>query len=130
MSRQVKYGNKKIDENEAKKLHDKIHQLMIEDELYKDANLKLAELANRLNILPHRLSQFINDNLDKNFTVFVNEYRIGHAKNLISSGSHLKLESIGYECGFNSKSTFYTAFKKITGMTPSQFKEEPIKPSV
>ena len=123
MSRQVKYGNKKIDEAEAKELQDKIHQLMMENKLYKDANLKLPELASQLNILPHRLSQFINDNLEKNFTVFVNEYRIAHAKDLIATDTHLKLESIGYECGFNSKSTFYAAFKKVTGMTPAQFKE-------
>ena len=59
-----------------------------------------------------------------NFTIFVNEYRINQAKELIVTDKHLKLESIGYACGFNSKSTFYSAFKKITGMTPAQFKEQ------
>lgn len=128
MSRQIKYGNKKIEDEEAQMLHDRLHQLMTERQLYKDANLKLAEMAGKLNILPHRLSQLINDNLGKNFTLFVNEYRIDHAKELISSDSHFKLESIGYECGFNSKSTFYSTFKRITGMTPAQFKEEATPP--
>ncbi len=124
MSKHVKYGNKKIEEHEAKKMHDQIHQLMIEMKLFKDPNLKLSDLANQLNIIPHRLSQLINDNLGKNFTTFINEYRIEHAKQLILRDAHLKLESIGYECGFNSKSTFYSAFKKIAGKTPAQFKDE------
>ena len=123
MRQQMKYGNKKIEENEAQALRHQLHQLMMEGELFKDANLKLPDLAGQLNILPHRLSQLINDNLEKNFTLLVNEYRINHAKQLIASNSHLKLESIGYECGFNSKSTFYAAFKKIEGTTPAQFKE-------
>jgi len=124
MSRQVKYRNKRIGEPEARELSNKLHQLMTEKELYKDANLKLPDLANHLNVLPHLLSQLINDNLEKNFTVFVNEYRIAHAKRVISTEKHLKLEAIGYECGFNSKSTFYSTFKKITGMTPARYKEE------
>ncbi len=124
MSRQVKYGNKKIDEDEAKALCSQLDQLMTQNRLYKNADLKLPDLATHLNILPHRLSQLINDNLGKNFTVFVNEYRIEYAKQSIVTDTHLKLESIGYECGFNSKSTFYATFKKITGMTPAQYKEE------
>ncbi|MEM7298095.1 MAG: helix-turn-helix transcriptional regulator [Bacteroidota bacterium] len=123
-NRHMKYGNKKIEESEAKQLTETMHQLIIENELFKDANLKLPDLASQLNVLPHLLSQLLNDNLEKNFTLYINEYRIGHAKKLISSSSNLKLEAIGYECGFNSKSTFYTAFKKVTGVTPAQFKEE------
>lgn len=122
MNRHVKYGNKKIDATEAKELQERIHQLMDDEKLYKNANLKLPDLAAKLHILPHRLSQLMNDNMGKNFTAFVNEYRIKHAQKLISSDTHLKLESIGYECGFNSKSTFYAAFKKVTGVTPSAFK--------
>ncbi|MEO1255785.1 MAG: helix-turn-helix domain-containing protein [Bacteroidota bacterium] len=127
MSRQVKYGNRKIEEHEAKELYDQIHQLMLEEELYKNANLKLSDFAERLHVLPHRLSQLINDNLEKNFTSFVNEYRIDRAKQVITNDTHLKLESIGYECGFNSKSTFYSSFKKVTGMTPADFKKQSIE---
>lgn len=122
LGRQIKYQNKKISNEEARQLQEQIDQLMVNQGLFKDANLKLSSLASELNIQPHRLSQLINDNLEKNFTLFLNEYRIEHAKGLIVSDSHLKLESIGYECGFNSKSTFYTAFKKITGMTPAKYK--------
>lgn len=123
LNKQIKYGNKKIDSEEAEKLNQQLHELMVSQLMFKNANLKLSQVAQKLNVLPHYLSQFINDNLNKNFTIFLNGYRIEEAKKLILSHSHLKLESIGYECGFNSKSTFYTAFKKSTGTTPAKFKE-------
>ena len=124
LSRQIKYKNKKIEEAEASKIKARLDELMIGDQLFKDPNLKLPQVANLLNVLPHTLSQVINDNLNKNFTGFVNEYRVAFAKERISGNGHLKLESIGYESGFNSKSTFYSAFKKITGKTPAQFKDD------
>lgn len=123
LNKHVKYGNKKIEETEASQLNAQLNALMKSEQLYKDANLKLSDVAKKLNILPHYLSQFINDNLEKNFTIYLNEFRIEKAKELIQSDTHLKLESIGYECGFNSKSTFYTAFKKIAGTTPAKFKD-------
>lgn len=124
LNRHVKYGNRRIDEDEAKILHQNLNKLMQEELLFKDANLKLSDVARKLNVLPHHLSQYINDNLEKNFTNFLNEFRIEEAQKLIQQSDHLKLESIGYECGFNSKSTFYTAFKKVTGTTPAKFKDD------
>ena len=124
LSRQIKYKNKKIEDVEVSKIKAKLDELMVADQLFKDPNLKLPQVANQLNLLPHTLSQVINDNLKKNFTGFINEYRIEFAKTQIAQNAHLKLESIGYESGFNSKSTFYSAFKKVTGKTPAQFKED------
>ena len=119
----VKYGDKKIANAEAAELAKKLSVLLTSEKLYQNPNLKLPDLANALNMVPHRLSQLINDNMQKNFTLLVNEYRIERAKELIQSDKHLKLESIGYECGFNSKSTFYSAFKKQTGTTPAKYLE-------
>lgn len=124
MSRQVKYGNKRINETEADQLIKQLNELMNKEELFIDPDLKLPYLAQRLNILPHTLSQLLNENLNKNFTSFINEYRIEFAKKMIQTEAHLKLEAIGYDCGFNSKSTFYSTFKKLTGTTPASFKEE------
>ena len=95
---------------------------MIEDKLYQNANLKSSEIAKKLGLTTHQFSQLLNDNLKKNFATFVNEYRIDCAKQKIISISNITLEEIGYECGFNSKSTFYTTFKKLVGKTPAQFK--------
>ena len=116
-----KYVNQKILAPEAEELFSKIDTLINEKELYKNANLTLPLLAKQLHIRTHLLSQFINDNLNKNFPQFINEYRIEEAKRLLNSNSNLKIEVIAENCGFNSNSTFYTAFKKITNTTPSKF---------
>ncbi|MDT0607138.1 helix-turn-helix domain-containing protein [Croceitalea rosinachiae] len=119
----LKYSNKKIEAAEAQNLSKQLSNLMEREKMYTDSNLKLSDVANKMNILPHTLSQFINDNLGKSFTLLINEYRVQEAKNLIRFNTNTKLEAIGYDCGFNSKSTFYSAFKKITNTTPAKFKE-------
>lgn len=119
----IKYLDKKIDTTEANQLSKQLMHLMLSEKLYQDADLKLSDVAKKMNVIPHRLSQLLNDNLGKSFTNFINEYRIEASKILITSNNKLTLEAIGYECGYNSKSTFYTAFKKHTGTTPAKFKE-------
>lgn len=119
-----KYGDKKIEEEEAATLLQHLDQLMGEQELYKDPNLKLPDVAKQLNILPHRLSQLLNDNLGKNFSLYINEYRIEAAKVYLKNKQEFSLEAIGYDCGFNSKSTFYATFKKHTGTTPAKFRSK------
>lgn len=118
----IKYGDKKIEASEAALLIKQLKQLMIKEALYRKSNLKLHDVSKKLNILPHRLSQLINDNLGSTFPNFVNEYRIQEAKKLIQTHANFSLEAIGYECGFNSKSTFYAMFKKYTGTTPAKYK--------
>ena len=118
-----KYADKKIEKAEATHLIEQLTLLINNDEIYKDPKLKLPDVATRLNILPHKLSQLLNDNMGKSFTVFINEFRVAKAKELIKANGKIKLEALGYDCGFNSKSTFYSAFKRIVGTTPSKFKE-------
>jgi len=122
-SNSPKYSNKKIDAAEAKRLSIQLNDLMENDKIFTDADLKLSDVASKMNILPHTLSQLINDNLGKSFNSLINEYRIMEAKNLIQSNTHIKLEAVGYDCGFNSKSTFYSVFKKITKTTPAKYKD-------
>ena len=103
-------------------LHKNLKYGVQEKELYKNSNLKLSDLAETLKLSSHHLSQLLNDNEGKNFARYVNEFRIVEAQRMITSNSKLTLEAIGYECGFNSKSTFFTTFKAITGKTPSEYK--------
>lgn len=117
----VKYANKKIEDAEVDLLMNKLEELMEKEKLYRDPNLSLSRLAKRLHTSPHRLSQLLNDNLEKRFTQFINEYRIEEAKQLLKSKNHLKMEVVAEECGFNSPSTFYSAFKKFTNTTPARF---------
>ena len=117
-----KYADKKIESTKAEKLLVELDKLLKNEELYKNANLKSSEVAKKIQLTTHQFSQLLNDNLGKSFPVFINEYRIESAKKMIQEDNNLTIESIGYENGFNSKSTFYTTFKKLVGKTPSQFK--------
>lgn len=116
-----KYANSKIPQQEADELLGKISQLLEREALYKNPNLTLPQLAKELNIRPHQLSQLLNDNLNKSFSHFINEFRINEAIELLKSDRNLKMEVIAEMCGFNSNSTFYTAFKKITKTTPAKY---------
>lgn len=122
--KEVKYANKKIEATEAAAIANQLDVLMKDKELYKNPDLKLFDVAKELQIPPHLLSQFLNDNIGKGFSLFLNEYRIKAAEKLLGLKNHLTLEAIGQECGFKSNSTFYSAFKKIKGLTPAKFKRQ------
>jgi len=119
-----KYANKKIASPEANKLIEQLDLLMIKDGIHKNPSLKLKEVATQLEIPSHRLSQLLNDNLGKSYATFINEYRINSACQLLGTNHQLSLEGIGYEVGFRSKSTFFTTFKKIKGLTPAQYQQQ------
>ncbi|WP_379087188.1 helix-turn-helix domain-containing protein [Pedobacter sp. UC225_65] len=121
---QVRYANKKIDKAQASTLTERLQKIILEEELYKNPDLKLNDLAKKAGISGHQLSQLLNDNLGKSFAAYINEYRINEACQLIINDKGIKLEAIGYEVGFNSKSTFYTAFKKHKSTTPTLYKEQ------
>lgn len=118
-----RYAVKKVSDHDAAGLLHTLDQLMAEKETYKNPNLTLGELAKAVNLSSHQLSQLLNDNLGKNFTSFINEYRINAACKMIAADHPFSLEALGYEVGFNSKSTFYASFKKIMGTTPLLYKE-------
>lgn len=112
---------KKLNREEAFVLSQKLEKLMLEKSLFKNPNLSLNDTAKEIGISTHQLSQFLNNNIGKNFTTFVNEFRINEACEIMLSNEKLTLESIGYDVGFNSKSTFFAAFKKHTGTTPLNY---------
>ncbi len=118
-----KYLNK-IDEKLVKEIQEKINILFETKKIYTNPDLTLSILAKELNVRPQLLSQFINDNLNKGFTQFINEYRIEEAKRLLKANTPFKIDAVGFESGFNSSSTFYSSFKKITGTTPSNYQKE------
>lgn len=119
-----KYATNKIASEEADPILSKLKRLMVQEELFKNPNLKLPDVAKHLHITPHRLSQLLNDNLGTNFPRFINEFRVENAKLLLQENKLFSLEAIGYECGFNSKSTFYATFKKYVGTTPAKYRNQ------
>lgn len=119
-----KYKNTSISSVIADEISDKLNTVFEAEKLYKNPNLKLNNLAEKLAVSPHQLSQFLNDNLQKSFSQYVNEYRIEEAKELMQKNHQFTLEAIGNEAGFSSKSTFYSTFKKVVGVTPAQFRKQ------
>jgi AraC-like DNA-binding protein len=92
---------------------------------YLNPDLNMQLLSERLKIPKYQLTELLNKDLGKNFFQFVNEYRISAVKQMLSDKKNpYSIEAIGYECGFNSKSTFFTVFKNLTGMTPLQYREK------
>ena len=83
----------------------------------------MVEVAKLLKVTPQQLSQVVNEKTNLNFTNYINSYRIEMAKEILSSLDFNRhtIDSIAEMAGFKSKSPFYLAFKKHTGMTPKEF---------
>lgn len=92
---------------------------------YLDFGLTLQKLASQLDMPEKELSMLINHHLGKHFFEFINEYRIDEAKSILGNPNNdgLKILEILYQVGFNSKSSFYTAFRKITNQTPTEYRK-------
>ncbi len=90
-----------------------------------DGQLNLSKLAERLEIPPRFLSQVINAGFNENFSSFINRYRTEYAQTLLrdSKLNHLSIYQIGLEAGFHSRTVFHTHFKKVTGVSPSAFRQ-------
>lgn len=116
------YANKKIASADAEPLIAELLQVMTTRQPYLDANLALPKLAKSMGWPSPKLSQLLNDNLQQTFNDFVNAYRIEHAKTLLTSNAAMKMDDLAHSSGFNSLSTFYTAFKKHAALTPAKFK--------
>jgi AraC-like DNA-binding protein len=111
----------KIDEGLIKEIEQKVKAVFEAKKLYTNPNITMPALSQELQVRPQVFSQYLNDNLKKSFTQFINEYRVEEAKRLLVEEKHLKIDAVGMECGFNSSSTFYSTFKKMTGRTPTAY---------
>ena len=120
---------KKLSHSDTQLWLGKLEKIMTEKAVYKNPDLKLGDLSKEIQISAHQLSQLLNDELGKNFTTYVNEFRIEEACRMLAADYKFTLESVGYEVGFNSKSTFFAAFKKFKGVTPAVFQQEQMQPS-
>jgi AraC-like DNA-binding protein len=119
-----KYKNSGLPASLAKKLAEDLELLMTREELYKESDLKLETLAEKLNSNRHFVSQVINQFYKTNFFDFINTRRVDEAKRLLVSGSHeMNIIEIAYAVGYNNKVTFNTVFKRITGVTPSEYRK-------
>jgi len=104
-----------------------LYRLMEDDKAFADEDITLKKLADELGITSHQLSQILNERIKKNFSTFINEFRIDEAKQLLVRESDRSILSISIAVGFNSYTTFCTTFSKITGASPSQYRKERVK---
>lgn len=120
-----KYQKSLLSDQQAAEISRRLVKLVETERLFLEPEITLPELSERLSVSPHQLSQVINKELGKSFFDFINEYRVREAQTLLGSpeSSRFSIIGIALDAGFNSKSAFYTAFGKHTGMTPSEFRK-------
>ncbi|MFK7936224.1 MAG: helix-turn-helix domain-containing protein [Saprospiraceae bacterium] len=119
-----KYQNSSLHTEQKEKLVEKLLTYMEKEQPFQQSELTLDELAEQVNIPSHYLSQIINEKLQVNFLDFVNKYRVEKAKELMTNPKyeHYTIIAAAFEAGFNSKTAFYTAFKRFTGTTPGKYR--------
>ncbi len=116
-----KYQNSPVTTPLAQDLANSINSHMQTEESYLNPQLTLPELAEKLSITPHVLSQVLNETLKQNFFEFVNSFRVEKAKSLMLNQRSMPVIQVAMDSGFNSKTAFYSAFKKLSGATPRQW---------
>jgi AraC-like DNA-binding protein len=104
-----------------------LDKAMLEERIFTDFELTMPALAEKIGVKPHQLSEFLNVHANKKFTEFLNDYRIADAKQRLIREPDLNVLNVGYASGFNSKSTFNSIFRKYTGLSPTEFREQELK---
>ncbi|MCF1190785.1 helix-turn-helix transcriptional regulator [Mangrovimonas sp. AS39] len=101
----------------------KVNNFIVDNQKYLDPNLTMNGLAQDLEMSSSHLSKLVNTYGNNNFSDYINALRVEQSKEFLGDPAfkNYTIISIGLECGFNSKSTFYSAFKKFTAMTPSEY---------
>ena len=93
-----------------------------QEHVYRDQDLSLSRLAEQLDLSGHQLSELINTQFDTSFPRLVRQYRVEAAKRMLIDEPRASVLSVGLSVGFNSQSTFYSAFKDVTGTVPSRYR--------
>lgn len=119
----AKYKSSSLSSSQKETILSRLAQVMEIEKPFLNPAFSLPDLADKLKISVHQLSQTINEGLNKNFFELAAEYRVNEAKRLLKDQPHIKIEEIAEQVGYHSKSSFNTVFKKVTGMTPSEFRQ-------
>ena len=117
-----KYEKSALSPEAANRIARKLRMAMEQDHLHRDANLSLWGLARHIGASPNYVSQTLSEVIGESFFDFVNAYRIAEAKELLAQTDDTVL-AITYEVGFNARSSFYNAFKRFTGQTPTGYRK-------
>ncbi len=122
----AKYENSVLSVKRKEKLKNALFNLFEKEQPYINPDFNMDILSQQLGYPKHQITEVLSTEIQQNFFQFVNTYRIEAVKkHLADKNNPFSIEAIAYECGFNSKSTFYTIFKKFTGKTPAEFRKTP-----
>ena len=118
-----KYKRSRLREDYKERVKQRLLAYFESEKPYLNSELAIGDIAGKLKVPRHVLTEVLNSAIGKNFYQFVNEYRVEAVKKKLTDPKlrNLSIEAIGFECGFNSKSTFFSVFKSLAGMTPAQF---------
>jgi AraC-like DNA-binding protein len=121
----ARYGRSGVGDAEAVQLRESLLGMMESEQPWKESELTLTDLANRLNSTPHKVSLVLNSQMGQTFYDFVNGYRVREVQRRIKAGDarSLKMLALAMDAGFASKSAFNEVFKKHTSQTPSAFRQ-------
>jgi len=122
---QIPYKNSTLSAEKKQKIQQKILVYFEKEKAYLNPELSMNVLSEYLNIPKYQITEVLNTEIGKNFFQFVNYYRVEAVKKMLADPKNkFSIEAIGYDCGFFSKSSFYTVFKSITGETPVSYRNE------
>ena len=121
----ARYQGSSLTAGQVEEYRQKLLTLLRTDKPFLNPQVSLSDLSEKLSISSKNLSQVINQTFGKNFFDFINSYRIQEVQHILKDSRDDKMTILEamYEAGFNSKSSFNTAFKKETGQTPSEFRK-------
>jgi len=119
-----KKESSRLSDEQLDRQKERLVEVLENQSLYLNPELRLSDLAAALHVRPYRVSEILSRGLQTSFYDLINLYRVTHAQKLLGSpnSSYLNLLGIAMESGFKSKSVFNDAFRKATGMTPSEFR--------
>jgi AraC-like DNA-binding protein len=120
-SPEQKYSNSSIDDERLKRIAGKVERKVMEEKSYLNPDIDASTLASELGISVHYLSQVFTQEMQTTFYGYINDARIEAAKVALKTSEQNVLE-VALSVGYNTRSSFYNAFKKRTGMTPSKYK--------
>lgn len=118
-----KYEKSSLTETTAVEINQRLNERMLREQWYKNPELTLGDVAQKLEVHPSILSQVINSKEQKSFYDYINSLRVEEFKRIVADpkNQNYTLLSLAFECGFNSKSSFNRNFKKFTGHSPSDY---------
>ncbi|MEP5610689.1 MAG: helix-turn-helix domain-containing protein [Cyclobacteriaceae bacterium] len=121
-SQSLKYAKSSLDTQNISQYIEKLNNLLGDQKVFLDKELRLTDLAEKMELKGHHLSQLINQEYNVTFFDLINQHRVFEAKQIIKRNPEYTLLQVAFDAGFNNKTSFVNAFKKFEKSTPSQFR--------